>query len=55
MIGDEVSKLRYMLEVNYLMDNGIVWSWEDMKYVWDYMFGEIKFNVDLMNCKVSIK
>lgn len=35
------------------MDNGIVCNWDDMKYVWDYIFGEIKFNVDIKNCKVS--
>lgn len=54
MVGDEVGKFRYMLEVNYLMDNGIVWNWDDMKYVWDYMFGEMKLNVDIKNCKVSL-
>lgn len=53
MVGDEASKLRHMLEVNYPMDNGIVRSWEDMKHVWDYTFGETKLNVDPKNCKVS--
>lgn len=53
MVGDEASKLRYMLEVNYPMDNGIVRNWEDMKHVWDYTFGETKLNVDTKNCKVS--
>lgn len=42
--------------MNYLVDNiGIVWSWEDMKYFWDYVFGEMKFNVDFKVCKVSYK
>ncbi|PFX16978.1 actin-related protein 2 [Stylophora pistillata] len=54
MIGDEASKLRHMLEVNYPMDNGIVRSWEDMKHVWDYTFGETKLNVDPKNCKVLL-
>ena len=53
MVGDEASKLRHMLEVNYPMDNGIVRSWDDMKHVWDYTFGETKLNVDTRNCKVS--
>lgn len=55
MVGDEASKLRHMLEVIYPMDNGIVRSWEDMKHVWDYTFGETKLNVDPKNCKVSLK
>lgn len=54
MVGDEASKLRHMLEVNYPMDNGIVRNWEDMKHVWDYTFGETKLNVDPKNCKVSM-
>ena len=54
MVGDEASQLRHMLEVNYPMDNGIVRSWEDMKHVWDYTFGESKMNVDTKNCKVGI-
>ena len=53
MVGDEASKLRHMLEVNYPMDNGIVRNWDDMKHVWDYTFGETKLNVDTRNCKVS--
>ena len=53
MVGDEASKLRHMLEVNYPMDNGIVRNWDDMKHVWDYTFGETKLNVDPRNCKVS--
>lgn len=52
MVGDEASKLRHMLEVNYPMDNGIVRSWEDMAHVWDYTFGPSKMNVDTKNCKV---
>ena len=52
MVGDEASQLRHMLQVNYPMDNGIVRSWEDMKHVWDYTFGETKLNVDPRNCKV---
>lgn len=54
MVGDEASKLRHMLEVNYPMDNGIVRNWDDMKHVWDYTFGETKLNVDPKNCKVSL-
>ena len=35
MVGDEASKLRAMLEVNYPMENGMVRNWEDMCHVWD--------------------
>ena len=52
MVGDEASQLRHMLEVNYPMDNGIVRSWDDMKHVWDYTFGETKLNIDPRHCKV---
>lgn len=55
MVGDEASQLRYMLEVNYPMDNGIVRSWEDMKHVWDYTFGESKLNINPRECKVQYK
>jgi actin-related protein 2 len=54
MVGDEASKLRYMLEVNYPMDNGIVRSWDDMKHVWDYTFGETKLNINPRDCKVRL-
>lgn len=52
MVGDEVSELRLMLEVNYFMENGIVRNWDDMKYLWDYIFGLEKFNIDIRNCKI---
>ncbi|ETE60763.1 Actin-related protein 2-A, partial [Ophiophagus hannah] len=54
MVGDDASKLRSMLEVNYPMENGIVRSWEDMKYLWDYTFGPEKLNIDPRNCKVLL-
>ena len=51
MVGDEASKLRSMLEVNYPMENGIVRNWDDMKHVWDYTFNE-KLKVDTKTAKV---
>lgn len=47
MLGDEVSELRFMLEVNYSMENGIVRNWDDMFLLYDYIFGSEKFN---FNC-----
>jgi actin-related protein 2 len=35
MVGDDASKLRSMLEVNYPMENGIVRNWEDMLHLYD--------------------
>lgn len=54
MVGDEASKLRSMLEVEYPMENGIVRNWEDMCLVWDYTFGEQKLNIDPGECKVLL-
>ncbi|XP_046400029.1 actin-related protein 2 isoform X2 [Ischnura elegans] len=54
MVGDEASKLRSMLEVNYPMENGIVRNWEDMCHVWDYTFGPEKMDVDPRECKILL-
>ncbi len=51
MVGDEASKLRSMLEVNYPMENGIVRNWDDMKHIWDYTFHE-KLKIDTKTTKV---
>jgi len=54
MVGDEASKLRSMLEVNYPMENGMVRNWEDMLHVWDYTFGEEKLNIEPEKCKILL-
>jgi len=54
MVGDDASKLRSMLEVNYPMENGIVRNWEDMLHVWDYTFGEEKLNIDPKDSKILL-
>ncbi|KAL3169479.1 hypothetical protein MRX96_045532 [Rhipicephalus microplus] len=54
MVGDEASKLRSMLEVEYPMENGIVRNWDDMCLVWDYTFGEHKLAIDPHECKVLL-
>eukprot|EP00043_Microstomoeca_roanoka_P001354 m.32247 g.32247 ORF g.32247 m.32247 type:complete len:396 (-) comp10769_c0_seq1:382-1569(-) len=53
MVGEEASKLRSMLEVNYPMDNGIVRNWEDMCHVWDHTFYE-KMQIDPKSTKVLL-
>jgi len=54
MVGDEASKLRSMLEVNYPMENGMVRNWEDMCHVWDYTFGPEKLDIDPSLCKILL-
>nr|XP_014284908.1 actin-related protein 2-B isoform X1 [Halyomorpha halys] len=54
MVGDEASKLRSMLEVNYPMENGIVRNWDDMCHVWDYTFGPNKMNINPQDCKILL-
>ena len=54
MVGDEASKLRSMLEVNYPMENGMVRNWEDMLHVWDYTFGPEKLNLNPADCKILL-
>lgn len=54
MVGDDASKLRSMLEVNYPMENGIVRNWEDMLHLYDYTFGPEKLDIDTKNCKVLL-
>lgn len=53
-VGEEASKLRSSLEINYPMDNGMVRNWEDMLHVWDYTFGEEKLNIDPSNSKILL-
>jgi len=54
MVGDDASKLRSQLEVNYPIENGIVRNWEDMEHLWDYTFGPEKLNIDPRNSKVLL-
>ncbi|RWS11665.1 actin-related protein 2-like protein [Dinothrombium tinctorium] len=53
MVGEEASKLRSLLEINYPMENGIVRNWEDMCHVWDYTFYN-KMNIDPKECKLLL-
>ncbi|CAL8111227.1 unnamed protein product [Orchesella dallaii] len=54
MIGDDASKLRSMLEVNYPMENGVVRNWEDMLHLWDYTFGPEKMDLEPRECKIML-
>jgi len=45
MVGDDVSKVRDMLETSYPITNGIVQNWEDMVHLYNYTFFErLKIN-----------
>ena len=69
MVGDEGSlkvflivfkcfllaqKIRQMLEINYPVENGIVNNWEDMKHIYDYLFGPKKMDLDTRNAKILL-
>lgn len=54
MVGEEASKLRSMLEVNYPMENGIVRNWDDMLLLYDYTFSAQKMNIDPKNSKILL-
>ena len=54
MIGDDASKLRSMLEVNYPMENGIVRNWDDMLLLYEYTFGPEKMKVDTKNTRILL-
>ena len=54
MVGEECTKLRQMLDVNYPMENGIVKNWDDMGHIWDYTFGPSKMDIDPKECKLLL-
>ncbi|XP_050404101.1 actin-related protein 2 [Patella vulgata] len=54
MVGEEASKLRSMLEVNYPMENGIVRSWDDMIHLYDHTFGKDMMNIDPKNTRILL-
>ena len=53
-VGERCSRNRSNLEVTYPMKNGKVVSWEDMRHVWDYTFGEEKMNLDPKECLIML-
>lgn len=53
MVGNDASKLRHMLEINYPVSEGIVTSWEDMEHLWDYTFNEA-LQVNPKDCKIML-
>jgi actin-related protein 2 len=47
-------KVRQVLEINYPVENGIVNNWEDMKHIYNYLFGPKKMNLDTTNAKILL-
>jgi actin-related protein 2 len=43
-----------VLEINYPVENGIVNNWEDMKHIYNYLFGPKKMNLDTTNAKILL-
>lgn len=52
MLGEEANELRYLLNTEYPIENGIVKNWTDMEYIFDYTFGKEKLNIDPKQSKV---
>ena len=53
-MGQDVAKLRQMLEVSYPMENGIIRNWDDMELLWDHTFSEEILNVDPTDAKILL-
>lgn len=47
-------KVRQMLEINYPVENGIVNNWEDMKHIYNYLFGPKKMNLKPSESKILL-
>jgi len=44
--------LRHALEITYPLSNGIIRSWEDMGYLWDYTWERLK--IDPKDCQIML-
>ncbi|CAI5756176.1 unnamed protein product [Candida verbasci] len=53
MCGEEASKVRSILQINYPMENGIIKDWQDMEHLWDYAFFE-KMKINTTDQKVLL-
>lgn len=47
-------KVRQMLDINYPVENGIVNNWEDMKHIYNYLFGPKKMNIKPSESKILL-
>jgi actin-related protein 2 len=53
MVGDEAEAVRFALEINYPVENGIVKSWPDMEHLWNYTFFD-KLKIDPKQHKIML-
>lgn len=53
MVGDEAAAVRFALQIEYPIEEGIVRNWEAMEHLWDYTFYE-KMKIDPHNHKILL-
>lgn len=51
MVGEEAIKMQSSVDISCPLEDGAVRKWDDMGYVWDYMFYE-KLNIEPEECKI---
>uniref|UniRef100_A0A6G3MG49 Actin-related protein 2-A (Trinotate prediction) n=1 Tax=Henneguya salminicola TaxID=69463 RepID=A0A6G3MG49_HENSL len=54
IVGEEASRLRYMLETKYPIQNGIVKDWDDMIILYEHIFGKERLDIDPTQCKILL-
>ena len=53
MVGDEAAAVRFALNLNYPVENGIVRDWDDMEHLWNYSFFD-KMSIDPRDHKIML-
>ncbi|KAH9252960.1 hypothetical protein BASA81_009116 [Batrachochytrium salamandrivorans] len=53
MCGDEAEAVRFALEIDYPVENGIVRNWDNMLSLWNYTFYD-KLKIDPKDCKIML-
>jgi len=53
MCGDEADAVRFALDINYPVENGIVKNWDNMVHLWNYTFFD-KLKIKPQDCKIML-
>jgi len=53
MCGDEADAVRFALDINYPVENGIVKNWENMVHLWNYTFYD-KLHINPKDHKIML-
>jgi len=53
MVGDEAQAVRFALQLDYPVENGIVRNWDDMEHLWNYTFFD-KMQIDPRDHKIML-